>query len=192
MRSKLSNEIKALDFIFENSPVKVIANRNLHEIKLVGLSIGPFEEGVQYEVPYWIASKLEKAGVVRFRSEDSLDPLKLYKIQWKERLQAAGQLSEFPKDFYPKFRRYLSQIKVEIVKNPEKMREYEKAKYLAMDIVNLRLKKILSLASTPATSTQIIKSLTEEEKILYDKIYHLIEEWRNQLMKLEEEKEGDE
>ncbi|MCS7096268.1 MAG: hypothetical protein RMK50_04325 [Nitrososphaerota archaeon] len=192
MRSKLSNEIKALDFIFENSPVKVIANRNLHEIKLVGLSIGPFEEGAQYEVPYWIASKLEKAGVVRFRSEDSLDPLKLYKIQWKERLQAAGQLSEFPKDFYPKFRRYLSQIKVEIVKNPEKMREYEKAKYLAMDIVNLRLKKILSLASTPATSTQIIKSLTEEERILYGKIHHLIEEWRNQLMKLEEEKEGDE
>ncbi|MEM2093609.1 MAG: hypothetical protein QW056_03585 [Candidatus Bathyarchaeia archaeon] len=190
MRSKLSNEIRALDFIFENSLVKVIANRNLPEIKLVGLTIGPFEEGGQYEVPYWVAFKLEKAGVTRFRSEDSLDPLKLYKIQWKERLQAAGQLSEFPKDFYPKLRRYLSQIRREIARNPEKMREYEKAKYLAMDIVNLRLKKILSLASTPATGTQIIKSLTEEERILYEKIYHLIDEWKNQLTKHGEE-EGD-
>lgn len=189
MRSKLSNELRALDFMFENSPVRVIANRSLPEVKLVGLTIGPFEEGGQYEVPYWVAFKLEKAGVARFRSEDSFDPLKLYKIQWKERLQAAGQLSEFPRDFYPKLRRYLSQTREEIVRNPEKMREYEKAKYLATDIVNLRLKKILSLASTPATSAQIIKSLTEEEKILYEKISHLIEEWRNQLMRQED---GDE
>jgi hypothetical protein len=47
--------IKKLDFCFENVPVRVIADRNHPEIKLAGLSVGPFEEGNEYEVYYWIA-----------------------------------------------------------------------------------------------------------------------------------------
>ncbi|RLI20993.1 hypothetical protein DRO45_02945 [Candidatus Bathyarchaeota archaeon] len=62
--------IKNLDFNFENSPVKVIANRNCPEIKLAGLTVGPFEEGNEYEVRYWIARELVKSGIARFRAEE--------------------------------------------------------------------------------------------------------------------------
>lgn len=131
LQLNLSGRIKALDFMFENSPVKVIANRNCPEIKLAGLTVGPFKEGSEYEVYYWVARELEKFGVVRFRNEELLDASKLHKIQWKERIQTAGQISELPKYFYSKIRRYLAELNKEMVKNPEKMREYEKAKYLA-------------------------------------------------------------
>lgn len=189
MQPNISSKIKALDFIFQNSPIKVIANRNCPEIKLAGLTVGPFEEGNEYEVHYWVACKLEKFGVVRFRSEELLDATKLYKIQWKERVQTAGQISELSKDFYPKLRRYLAELKDEMAKGPEKMREYEKAKYLALDILNLRLKKIVSIASAPAQTEQVLKNLTDEERFLYEKIYKFINKWKTQLLKHEGEGE---
>jgi len=168
--------------MFENSPVKVIANRNCPEIKLAGLTVGPFEEGNGYEVLYWIARELEKFGVVRFRNEEMLDSAKLYKIHWKERVQTAGQISELPKDFYPKLRRYLKRLKEDATKHPEKMREYEKVKQLALDILNLRLKKIVSLASAPAQTEHFLRNLTAEERLLYEQIYRLISKWKTQLL----------
>jgi len=182
--------IKTLDFIFENSPVRVIANRNCPEIKLAGLTVGPFEEGNEYEVLYWVARELEKFGVVRFRGEDLLDPTKLYKIHWKERIQTPGQISELPKDFYPKLRRLLAGLKEEAAKNPEKVREYEKAKQLATDIVNLRLKKIVSLASAPAQTEHVLRNLTAEERLLYNKIYMIVNKWKTHLLEFEEKAEG--
>jgi len=186
----ISGKIKALDFVFENSPVKVIANRNCPEIRLAGLTVGPFEEGNEYEVMYWVARELEKFGVVRFRTEELLDSAKLYKIHWKERVQTAGQISELPKDFYPKLRRYLKGLEEEAGKHPEKMREYEKVKQLTLDILNLRLKKIISLASAPAQTEHVLRPLTAEERLLYEQIFRLINKWRTQL--LEQESEGGE
>lgn len=189
MLVSISRKVKALDFVFENSAVKVIANRNCPEIKLAGLTVGPFEEGNEYEVFYWIARELEKFGVARIKNEDLLDSAKLYKIHWKERVQTTGQVSELPRDFYPKLRRYLKELKVEAGRHPEKMREYDKAKQLATDILNLRLKKIVSLASAPAQTEHVLRNLTAEERLLYEQIYRLINKWKAQLLE-KESKEG--
>ena len=70
-------KLENLDFRFENSRVKIIANRNYPEMKLAGLNIGPFQEGNEYEVYYWVAQELAVAGVAHFREEDSLDATKL-------------------------------------------------------------------------------------------------------------------
>ena len=93
--------IKDADFMFENSLVKVIANRNAPEIELAGLKIGPLEEGTELEVRFWAAEQLAKAGMVRFREEDVLDTVKLNKIHWKERVQSVKQISPLSNDFYP-------------------------------------------------------------------------------------------
>lgn len=192
MQGSINHKIKVLDFIFENSPVKVIANRNCPEIKLAGLTIGPFEEGNEYEVLYWVARELEKFGVARLRTEELLDSTKLYKIHWKERVQAVGQISELPRDFYPKLRRFLGELKKEAVKHPEKMREYERAKQLAIDIVNLRLKKIVSLASAPAQTEHVLRNFTAEERLLYEQIYKIVNKWKNRLLELEDKADKEE
>ena len=79
--------------MFENKLIKVIANRNEEKIELAGLKVGPFEEGREYEVRFWIAQELERAGIVRFREEDMLDVVKLHKIHWKERVQPTNKVS---------------------------------------------------------------------------------------------------
>ena len=183
--------IERLDFCFENSLVRVIADRNHPEITLTGLSAGPFEEGNEYEVQYWVAQELAASGIAHFREDDNLDATKLYKIQWKERVQIAGQISELPEDFYPKLRRYLENMKEEIAKHPElleKVQEHEKAKHLARDIVNSRLKKIVALSSGPVQTGQIQKKLTCEERLIYEQLGKIINNWKTQILDFEGER----
>ncbi len=178
-------KIRNLDFRFENSLVKVTADRNYPEIKLAGLSAGPFQEGNEYEVYFWVAQELAAAGVAHFRAEDSLAATDIYKVQWKERVQIAGQISELPEDFYPKLRRYLLGIKQEIARQPEMVREYEKATHLAWDIVNARLKKIIALSAGPTQTDQVLKKFTSEERLIYDQLGKMITEWRAQILAYE-------
>jgi len=181
-------KIKTLDFCFENLLVRIVANRNYPEIQLVGLSAGPFEEGNEYDVHYWIAKKLAESGIAHFRENNFLDATKLYKIQWKERVQIAGQISELTEDFYPKLRRYLANIKAEIAKHPEKAQEYEKAKQLAWDIVNSRLKKIITLSSGPAQTGQLQKKFTCEERFIHERLGKIVNEWKAQILDFEGER----
>lgn len=179
-----SSFIKDEDFVFENTPVKIVASRNCPEIELVGLKVGPFEEGKEYEVRFWIAHELEKAGIARFREEELLSAVKLYKMHWKERVQSVRQISSLSEDFYPRLRRYLASLKREAVNNPEKMKEYEKVSRLSRDIINCRLKKIVSLASTSMQTNQILKNLTREERIIYERLSSIISDWRSKILKV--------
>jgi hypothetical protein len=185
---KLSAEpltsIRDADFIFKNTPVKIMVNRNCPEIELAGLKVGPFQEGKEYEVRFWIAQELKRAGIARFREEESLDLMKLNKIHWKERVQASQQVASLPEDFYPRLRRYLADLKSGAIKKPETMRDYEKARRLSRDIINLRLKKIVSLAASPAQTNQILGNLTREERVVYERLYGIISEWRAKILKI--------
>lgn len=176
--------IKDEDFVFENTPVRIIVNRKCPEIELAGLKIGPFHEGKEYEVRFWIAEELEKAGIARLREEEMLDAMKLHKIHWKERVQSVKQISSLQEDFYPRLRRYLSSLREDAVKKPEKMKEYERASGLSRDIVDCRLKKIISLSSASAQTEQFLKSMTREERAIYERLHEIISSWRNKILKL--------
>lgn len=170
------------DLMFENKPVPVIANRNEPIIKLAGLEVGPFEEGKEYEIRFWIAQELEKTGVVRFREEDILDIVKLHKIHWKERVQPTNKVSPLSEDFYPRLRRYIENLKKSSQNNSEKLKEYEKSMGISQDIVNNRVKKIVSLASSPSLTNSALQVLTPEERALYQCLHGIIKEWREKIL----------
>jgi len=182
-----SISIKDADFVFENKPIKVLINRNCPEIQLVGVKVGPFEEGKEYEVKHWVARELERSGIARVREEELLDAVKLHKISWKESIQQARQVSPLEDDFYPRLRRYLAGLKRKAVSNPEKMREYQKAKGLSSDIVNCRVRKIVSLASSPAQTNQTLNNLAREERFLYERLYEIINAWKSKILKVMKE-----
>jgi len=180
--SRTLRAIRDSDFVFENSQARVIANRNSPEIKLAGVEIGPFEEGKEYEVYYWIAQELQKSGMAHCREDENMGAAGLYKIQWTERVQAPGQISKLPDDFYPRSRRYLAQLKKEIMKSPEKMREYEKVEQSMQDVINSRLKKVIAISSSPTQTEQTLRNLTREERYLYERLHRLVSEWRTQIL----------
>ena len=182
-------QLKHLDFRFENSLVKAVANSNFPETKLAGLTVGPFEEGNEYEIYYWIAEKLAEASIVHFREDIQFGPSELYKVQWKERVQVAGQISELPVDFYPKLRRYLANLKKEIAKGqPEKISEHDKGTQLAWDIVNSRMKKIIALSTVSGQTDQLLKKMANEERLIYEQIGKTVTDWRKTILEQNGEK----
>ena len=180
----MAAKIYTLDFCYENSMVKIVANRNCPEIKLAGLTVGPFDEGNEYEVYFWVAKELASAGMVHFREDDILDNTKIFKAQWKEGVQIPGQISELPEDFYPKLRRFIDDLKNQASKQSEseKYQEFNRAKQLARDIVNSRLKKIVALSAAPIQSDQVLKKFTNEEKFVYDHLVKIISEWKAKIL----------
>jgi hypothetical protein len=186
----LAAKICIIDFYYENSMVKIVANRNCPEIKLSGMSVGPFDEGNEYEVYFWVAKKLASAGMVHFREDELLDSTKLFKVQWKEGVQIPGQIAELPADFYPKLRRYITDLKKQAQKQSEKYQEYDRAKQLARDIVNSRLKKIVAISSAPIQSEQVLKKFTNEEKSMYDQLFKIISEWKTKILENGEKQIG--
>jgi hypothetical protein len=185
--AKSFSPIRDVDFIFENSPVRIVCNRNCPEIELAGLKIGPLEEGKEYELPHWIANELDRAGIARFRDDELLDNKKLDKILWKEKVQQTRQVAHLEEDFYPRLRRFLTRLKTGANSNPDKNAEYRKAVDLAHDIANVRLRKIVSLASSPEQTNQTLKDLAKEERDLYDGLFEIIDEWKNNILKGAEE-----
>jgi hypothetical protein len=164
--------------------VKIVANRNCPEIKLAGLTVGPFDEGNEYEVYLWVAKELTATAMVHFREDDLLDNTKIYRINFREGKKAPDQITDIPSDFYPKLRRYLLELKDQATQTQqsEKFQEYDRTKQLSRDIVNSRLRKIVSLAATPALSDQVTKNLTAEERIVYDQICKIITEWKAKIL----------
>jgi len=186
MPRTVTSKIELQDFCFENSLVRTIANRSHPEIKLGGLTVGPFQEGDEYEVYYWVGLELEKFGIAHFREEEKVDAARLSKIQWTERIQSPSQISKLPENFYPKVRRCLTRMKADAVKDPEKMREYERVRQLAQDITNSRMKKIVSIASTSAQTENALRNLEEEERFLYEKLFRLISRWKARILENQE------
>ncbi len=177
-----TSSIEDADLVFENSPVRVVAIRDSPMIELVGAEVGPFEEGNEYSVKFWIARLLEKAGVMRFPEGEMLDLAKLLRIQWTERIQSVSQVSSLPETFYPKLRYLLAELKASSRNSVEKMREHEKVNLLSQDIITCRLKKIISLASASDRLDQVFRNLTVEERKLYEDLRRIISDWKANIL----------
>jgi DNA replication initiation complex subunit (GINS family) len=63
------------------------------------------------------------------------------------------------------------------------MHEHQKVISMAQDIVNCRLQKIVSLASSPEQTNQTLKDLATEESLLYQRLHTLIHEWKTRILK---------
>ena len=103
---------------------------------------------------------------------------KLYKMQWTERIQRMDELSSIPKNFYSWAKKHIRKLKEESKIHLEKMREYEYALNLYRDIVSVRARKIISLATLRKTSSDIkvnLDRMTPEEKELYNKVRMTLE-----------------
>ncbi|MEM2904874.1 MAG: hypothetical protein QW057_04095 [Candidatus Bathyarchaeia archaeon] len=171
---------------FENRPVKIIALRELPGLRLEGFTVGPYEEKREYEERLWVAERLEREGYVSVKPGERLDLNQLSKIHFTESLQPAKQLSSLPEGFYPKMRRYLSQLKARTREDPRELPRYERSERLAAEIVERRLRRIVTMASGPAVTSDVLRPLTEEERVLYESLRSTIEQWRSSVLEFEE------
>ncbi len=177
--------IDDVDFDFENVLTRILVSRNIQELKVAGVELGPLEEGNEVDTRYWVASQLVDAGLASFHDDGLMTFNVLYKIHWKEtKLQMGRRITALPEYFYPKLRRYLRELKKKTVTDTTRASEYNNAIRLAHDVVNCRLKKLVNLSSSPAQTEEILQNLSAEERILYESLHALIATWRSQIFKV--------
>lgn len=165
----------------------MIILRSIPKLSVAGEEVGPFEENTYFEARNWVADELIKNGFARFVDEnEGFSMIDVQKAQIKEAIQTSRRLSTLPPDFYPNLRRFLKELKEKASSEPDKTAEFQKAINLARDIVTSRLNKVLILSSAQDKDENLLKNLTTEERILYEKIYKSINEWRNIVLSLKE------
>jgi hypothetical protein len=177
--------IEDIDFEFENSPIRMIVTREIPEMprmpKLTSSRVGQ-----EVEVPYWIARELVQLGYGKFREEDVLTYNSLSKIHWKETIPASRQIPALTGNFYCILRRHIAELRKQSRQDQSKLRELERTETLVRDIVNVRIRKIVSLSASPTPSGELIQGLTHEERALYTILNKTIGEWKAKLLQLGE------
>ena len=170
------------DFDFENSQIRIVLTREIPDLPPKLSRTLNARVGQEVEVPYWIARELVQLEYARFREEDVLNYNSLSKIHWRETIPASRQLPALQPNFYCLLRRHVSDLKELSKRDQVKLRELERTENLVRDIVNCRIRKIVSLAASPTPSEELIQGLTYEERTLYAVLNKTILEWRTKLL----------
>ncbi|RLI09518.1 hypothetical protein DRO32_00440 [Candidatus Bathyarchaeota archaeon] len=183
MSEEVRRAISDMEFEFSNSRVRVEAECDFEALELPGLKIGPFSRGERYTIHLWVAEELEKKGVVKMVERPELSDEEFMRYHKRE-TGLSGGLFELPADFYPRLRRKLARLEEEAGRNPSSLQELERLRARAQDVVNARLKKIVSLASSVAKSPMTRRYLTPEEEVIFDLVGDLADAWRGEVIKV--------
>jgi len=171
-----------IDFDFENSQIRIVLTRDIPDLPPKLSRMLSVRIGQEVEVPYWTARELVQLGYAKFREEDVLNYNSLSKIHWRETIPASRQLPALQANFYCLLRRHMADLRELSKQDQVKLRELERTENLVRDIVNCRIRKIVSLAASPTPSEELIQGLTYEERTLYTLLNQTIVEWKTKLL----------
>ncbi|OFX15585.1 hypothetical protein A3K71_03680 [archaeon RBG_16_50_20] len=177
--------VEDIDFDFENSQIRVVLTREIPESTARLTKLSSVKVGQEIEISYWTARELVQLGFARFREEDVLNYNSLSKIHWRETIPASRQIPSLQPNFYCMLRRHMAGLQELSKQDQVKLRELERTESLVRDIVNCRIRKIVSLAASPTPSEELISGLTYEERVLYSILNKTIDEWKSKLLGVE-------
>ncbi|HZD13077.1 MAG TPA: hypothetical protein VE177_06125, partial [Candidatus Binatus sp.] len=103
-------------------------------------------------------------------------------IHYRETLPSSRQIPPLQPSFYFQLRRLIKGLREREIKDRTKARELDKALALARDIVNIRVKKIASVAASIERTTELLNNLTSEEKILYESVRQAVDTWKKEIL----------
>lgn len=174
------------DFLFEldNLPVKLVAVRKIPRMETSGLLLKGYEENEEFTANLWIAKTLVESGVARFTGEE-VEMQELSRIHYMERIQPLERLMLLPARFYQRVYLTLSEMRRSVRGDMGRIEIYSKFVGMLRDILESRIRKIVRLASL-GTPTDQTRSLTPEEKVLFEEVSTAISSWRSKMLRLAE------
>ena len=179
---KAPSIVAKTDIEFENSASRINFLKDYPETRIGDRVLGPYRMGQEIELPLWIAQHLVEMGYAKFREDEQLTLNTLSTTHYKETLPAARQVPRLSRPFYFQVRRLIRNLKTQELKDRAKGRDLDKALALAQDIVNIRVKKIASLAASGEQATELTSNLTAEEQALYEKIREAVDSWKKDIL----------
>jgi len=151
--------VEANELEYMNSLVKISILRDLPKISVGGRTLENLKKGDVISVWQWVGETLVAERVAEF-VEKPVTPQQLLQIEWRER-NNPSELQKLGKYFYCEVRR---------IKDGEEVRRR------LMDIVTLRMMKVVQLAAK-RVGGDVLTRMTPEEQALYEKVLSTVNEW---------------
>jgi hypothetical protein len=164
---------KKRDIEFAHRSVRVVALKTVPEIKLVGVAVGPFEEGEAYSLPYWIAEELEKLETIKIGEENLLSVEQIERLRWLQSTQKSKLLA-LPPDFYPMAKRLVEKLSEKT--DAAGMKAHERARHTLQDIVDMRTAVLVGLAVAMLEIKP--ENFTPEEDAIYEHLREFMKQWK--------------
>jgi GINS complex protein len=172
--------IRDREFAYLLTGTRLRMKQKVPRIDIGSIHLDPMNEGDTIDLPRWVAEVLVEMGVSENQEENFSS--EVFKAVTREKIAGSDQLSTLRPDFYLKVRRQLSfAIGSSNFRNVN-VTELEKTRTLVYDLVALRLRKILSIATSLSAPTDIKEKLTPEEYQIFDAVYSLLQSWRSIVM----------
>ena len=168
--------IRDREFAYLLSSTRLRAKQKTTRIDIGSVHLEPMNEGDAVDLPRWIAEVLVRQGVCESQEESFAS--EVFKAVTREKIAGPEQIPQLKQEFYLKIRRHLTFVPNSTSGNSE----IEKTRTLIYDLIALRLRKILSIASSLSPPTDIKEKLTPEEYQIFDSVYTLLQSWRSMTM----------
>ena len=168
--------IKDRDFAYLLSGTRLRAKRNVPKLDVGSVHLEPMNQGDVVELPRWVAEVLINLDLCESQEESFSS--EVFKAVNREKIAGPDQLSKLNPDFYLKIKRHLTYSNDNSTLKPQQLQEIEKTRSLINDLIALRLRKILMIASSPAPPGDIREKLTPEEYQIFDTVFNLLRSWR--------------
>ncbi|MGB9758685.1 MAG: hypothetical protein ACP5KW_03275 [Thermoproteota archaeon] len=120
------------------------------------------------EIPYFAATIMERNGLLEIPNSD-LSEKNLKMLSWNEKYKET-KLSSLPENFY-----LLAQEALLNTKD-------KKIDSLIIEIVSLRIKKLLRYLVLPSIPSEVISSFSPEEKYLFYLLREVISSWQREVL----------
>ena len=164
--------------------VDTICSKTMPAFRHLGRKLGPFKVGHPYTLENYISRILVEEGILKYTdSGGHLNRKEIQKINFQE--STIPELRPIKEEYI-----YLqAHEQLEILNNLYERGKIPRQEFTQFysdvnDLLRVRISKINRLAIQQKTP-QVSKLLTTEEHILYTRLSQTIEEWRNQLGKIQ-------
>ncbi|MCL5069074.1 MAG: hypothetical protein M1368_12105 [Thaumarchaeota archaeon] len=158
------------------SGTRLRAKQRIPKTDVGSVHVDQVEQGDSVELPRWIAEVLINLDLCESQEESFSS--EVFKAVNREKIAGQDQLAALRPDFYLKIRRHLAYANDASNLKPSAIPELDKTKTMIYDLIAMRLRKVLSIASSISPSIDIGDVMVWEEFQIFDTVYSLLQSWR--------------
>jgi len=166
--------LKRLEVDQQLQQVRIVPREDFRYSPIVGVEM-KLDDSVEAEAPLYVAEQLFEE-VMADPSDKVLDRKTLAMVTWDER-HKPSRISEVPDLFY-------SQLRMLISSNTVHEKERRLLEASAIELLDARLKKIMTYAIVPSLPQEVLRNLTPEESYLLELLRLTISSWRKEVLRI--------
>jgi hypothetical protein len=179
--SSVLDSIKDREFAYVLSGTRLRVIQTVPKLDVGSVHIEGANPGDSLELPRWIGEVLIELGLCESAEESFAS--EVFKAVNREKMAGDTQIARLAPEFYLKVRRHLTSPlsfanQRSKASSPFVPSDMERTKTLLYDLMALRLRKILFIASAQSPPPDLKEKLTPEENQIFEAVYELLRSWR--------------